>query len=196
MIPPDLRAGLLALLLACAWLPARAEAAPQATAPKAGEAAATQEKFGQQVTLPERTLLYRTVKTSWDEAWVNISGAFKALHADAARLKLKTAGNPLVIYRSTADDSFVFDAALPIAAAPAAAPGGDLHVGPSRTGKAVKFFYHGAFGAMDSTYELIANYIDSEKLDTEDLSIEEYVSDPATAKPSDITINIYMPLKK
>jgi effector-binding domain-containing protein len=184
--------GLLAALFAVsAWLPAYAEDAPKAAAP-----AAAQENFGEEVILPARTLLYRTKKTSWDRAWADIAGAFKALHADAGRLKLKVTGHPLVIYRSTADDGFTFDAALPVEAAPREAPGGDLHIGPSRTGKAIRFSYHGAFDAMDSTYELIANYIDSEKLDTEDLSIEEYVSDPAMAKPSDITLNIYMPLKK
>jgi effector-binding domain-containing protein len=106
-------------------------------------------------------------------------------------------GKPLVIYRSTADDSFEFDAALPIEAAPAKAPTEEgVRVGPARTGKAIKFAYRGAFDAMDSTYELISNYIDTKKINAEDLSIEEYITDPATTKPSEIEINIYMPLKK
>jgi effector-binding domain-containing protein len=180
-----------ALFVASAWLPARAEGAPKAAAP-----AVVPADFGEEVALPERTLLYRTTKTSWDEAWVSIADAFKTLRADAGRLKLKVTGNPLVIYRSTSDEGFEFDAALPIEAAPAEAPGDDLHVGPSRTGKALKFPYHGAFDAMDSTYELVSNYIDTKNINAEDLSIEEYVTDPATANPSDITINIYMPLKK
>lgn len=189
------KAGLLAVLvLACAAFPAGA----QGTSPDASKDAAKtsqQDQFGEEVMLPERTLLSRTTKTSWDEAWVNIADAFKTLRADAARLNLKVTGNPLVIYRSTADDSFEFDAALPIESAPATPPEGDLRVGPGRTGKALKFAYHGAFDAMDSTYELISNFIDAKKLNAEDLSIEEYVTDPATANPTDITLNIYMPLK-
>jgi effector-binding domain-containing protein len=157
----------------------------------------TEEISGEEVTLPERTLLLRTTRTSWDEAWAGIVEAFKTVRADADKLKVKVTGNPLVIYRSTADDSFEFDAALPIEAAPASPPTEEgLHVGPARTGKAVKFVYRGAFDAMDGTYELISNYIDSKKLNAEDLSIEEYVTDPATTKPSEIVINIYMPLKK
>lgn len=160
-------------------------------------AAQSDEVFGEEVQLPERTLLMRTTRTSWEEAWPSIVEAFKAVRADAEKLGVKVTGNPLVIYRSTADDSFEFDAALPIEAAPLKAPTEEgVRVVPSRTGKAVKFVYRGAFDAMDSTYELISNYIDTKKLNAEDLSIEEYVTDPATTKPSDIQINIYMPLKK
>jgi effector-binding domain-containing protein len=160
-------------------------------------AAQSDEVFGEEVTLPERTLLMRATRTSWEEAWPSIVEAFKAVRADAQKLGVKVTGNPLVIYRSTADDSFEFDAALPIEAAPATAPTEEgVRVAPARTGKAIKFVYRGAFDAMDSTYELISNYIDTKKLNAEDLSIEEYITDPATTKPSAIEINIYMPLKK
>jgi effector-binding domain-containing protein len=159
---------------------------------------ASPENFGEEVTLPERTLLMRRTKTSWDEAWPNIVAAFKAAREDADKLKVKVTGQPLIIYRSTADDSFEFDAALPIEAAPATppTPGGDVTIGAARTGKALKFVYKGPFDAMDSTYELVSNFIDSKKIEAEDLSIEEYVTDPVTTKPEEIVINIYMPLKK
>jgi len=166
-------------------------------AAKEQPAATADEVFGEEVMLPERTLLMRSTRTSWEEAWVSIVAAFKAVRADAEKLGVKVTGKPLVIYRSTADDSFEFDAALPIEAAPAKAPTEEgVRVGPARTGKAVKFVYRGAFDAMDSTYELISNYIDTKKINAEDLSIEEYITDPATTKPSEIEINIYMPLKK
>lgn len=159
--------------------------------------ASTDEVFGEEVQLPERTLLLRTTRTSWEEAWSSIVEAFKTVRADAEKLGVKVTGLPLVMYRSTADDSFEFDAALPIEAAPVKAPTEEgLRVGPGRSGKALKFVYRGAFDSMDSTYELISNFIDSKKVNAEDLSIEEYVSDPATTKPAEIVINIYMPLKK
>jgi effector-binding domain-containing protein len=111
-------------------------------------------------------------------------------------LKLKVTGPSLVIYRSTNDEGFEFDAALPIEADPASPPGEGFKIEPTRTGKAIKFVYRGAFDAMDSTYENISNYIDSKRIDAEDLSIEEYVTDPVTTKPEEIVINIYMPHKK
>jgi len=157
---------------------------------------ASQEPFGEEVTLTERKALFRHNKTSWEEAWVNLVGAFKATRAEAERLNLKVNGAPLVIYRSTSDEGFEFDAALPIEAEPTGSPGDNFRVGPTRAGKAVKFVYRGPFDAMDATYENISNYIDSKRIDAEDLSIEEYVSDPIATKPEEIVINIYMMLKK
>jgi len=181
-----------AILISCLISAAAAQDAQKGASAKSG----IQEPFGEEVTLPARTLLMRKAKTSWDEAWPNIISTFKAVRADADKLQLKVTGAPLVIYRSTSDDSLEFDAALPIESAPKDALTGDLSVGPARTGKAIKFVYKGPFDAMDSTYELISNYIDSKKIEAEDLSIEEYITDPLTTKPEEIVINIFMPLKK
>jgi effector-binding domain-containing protein len=170
-------------------------AAAEAQQPKA-PAPAVQDPFGEEVMLPERKALIRRSTTSWPDAWVNLVAAFKATRAEAERLKLKVTGPSLVIYRSTNDEGFEFDAALPIEADPASPPGEGFKIEPTRTGKAIKFVYRGAFDAMDSTYENISNYIDSKRIDAEDLSIEEYVTDPVTTKPEEIVINIYMPLKK
>jgi effector-binding domain-containing protein len=157
---------------------------------------ASQEPFGEEVTLTERKALFRHNKTSWEEAWVNLVAAFKATRAEAERLNLKVNGAPLVIYRSTSDEGFEFDAALPVESEPSVSPGEDFRVGLTRAGKAIKFVYRGPFDAMDATYENISNYIDSKRIDAEDLSIEEYVSDPISTKPEEIVINIYMMLKK
>ena len=182
---------LAALLLAYAL-----SLAAEAQEPKAPAPSATQDPFGEEVMLPERKALIRRSKTSWEEAWVNLVATFKTVRAEAERLKLKATGPSLVIYRSTSDEGFEFDAALPIEGDPATPPGEDFKVGPTRTGKAIKFVYRGPFDAMDSTYENISNYIDSKRIDAEDLSIEEYITDPTTTKPEEIMINIYMPLKK
>ena len=170
--------------------------AAQAQETKAPKPSATEEPFGEEVTMPERKALFRHSKTSWQDAWINLVATFKTARAEAERLKLKVIGPSLVMYRSTSDEGFEFDAALPIEADPASPPGEDFTVGPTRTGKAIKFVYRGPFDAMDSTYENISNYIDSKRIEAEDLSIEEYVTDPVTTKPEEIVINIYMPLKK
>jgi effector-binding domain-containing protein len=181
---------LAALLLAFALA-----AAAQAQESKSPQPSAAQDPFGEEVTLPERKALFRHNKTSWEQAWINLVATFKTVRAEAERLKLKAIAPSLVIYRSTSDEGFEFDAALPIEGDPASPPGEDFKIGPTRTGKAVKFVYRGPFDAMDSTYENISNYIDSKRIDAEDLSIEEYVTDPVATKPEEIVINIYMPLK-
>jgi len=190
-VPLPVTARLLAAALLFSVLPAAAGAQEK----KAPAASASQEPFGEEVTLPERKALFRHSKTSWEEAWINLVATFKTERAEADRLKLKVNGAPLVIYRSTSDEGFEFDAALPIEADPASPPGEDFRIGQTRGVKAIKFVYRGPFDAMDATYENISNYIDSKRIDAEDLSIEEYVTDPVTTKPDGIVINIYMPLK-
>ncbi len=105
-------------------------------------------------------------------------------------------GQPLLIYRATDDDGFEFEAALPIEAAPAQAPGGEISVGPAPTGRALKFVHRGAFDGMETTYESIANYIEGKGLTAEELFIEEFVTDPLTSKQDALVINVYVPLKK
>jgi effector-binding domain-containing protein len=180
-----------ALLLAVALSLAAKAQDSKALAPSA-----SQEPFGEEVTMPERKALFRRNKTSWEEAWINLVATFKTVRAEAERLKLKVNGPSLVIYRSTSDEGFEFDAALPIEGDAATPPGEDFKIGPTRSVKALKFVYRGPFDAMDSTYENISNFIDSKRIEAEDLSIEEYVTDPVTTKSDGIVINIYMPLKK
>lgn len=182
-------------LLAALLLAVSLAAAAQAQESKAPQPSASQDPFGEEVTLPERKALFRHNKTSWEEAWINLVATFKTVRAEAERLKLKVIAPSLVIYRSTSDEGFEFDAALPVEGDPASALAEDFRIGPTRTGKAIKFVYRGPFDAMDSTYENISNFIDSKRIDAEDLSIEEYVTDPVTTKPEEIVINIYMPLK-
>ena len=69
-------------------------------------------------------------------------------------------------------------------------------MGPGPSGKALKFVHRGSFDTLDSSYESILNFIDTQKLNAADLSIEEYTTDPVTTKPEDLVINIYMPLKE
>jgi effector-binding domain-containing protein len=182
-------------LLAALLLAVSLAAAAQAQESKAPAPSASQDPFGEEVTLPERKALFRHNKTSWEEAWINLVATFKTARAEAERLKLKVIAPSLVIYRSTSDEGFEFDAALPVEGDPASALAEDFRIGPTRTGKAIKFVYRGPFDAMDSTYENISNFIDSKRIDAEDLSIEEYVTDPVITKPEEIVINIYMPLK-
>ncbi|HLL26203.1 MAG TPA: GyrI-like domain-containing protein [Xanthobacteraceae bacterium] len=185
----------MARLLAASLLAVTLTAAAFAQETKTPAPKASQDPFGEEVMLPDHKALFRHSKTSWEEAWANLVATFKAVRAEADRLKLKAVAPALVIYRSTSDEGFEFDAALPIETDPASPPGEDFKIGQTRTGKAIKFVYRGPFDAMDSTYENISNFIDSKRIDAEDLSIEEYVTDPTATKPEEIVINIYMPLK-
>ncbi len=101
----------------------------------------------------------------------------------------------MTIYTQTDDKGFSFKAAMPIAAAPANPPKGDIAVGPAPTGKALKFVHRGSYDAMDSTYEAITNYLDDKHLEATDLFIEEYVTDPVKTDPDSLVVNVFVPVK-
>ena len=84
------------------------------------------------------------------------------------------------------DAGFEFQAAVPIAETPKDPPQGDLTVGKSPAGKALKFVHRGSYDAMDATYELITNYLDEKQLEVRDLFVEQYMKDPITTPEDDL----------
>ena len=176
------------LLLACVPVAAQTPAVPPEVV--------TRDPFGEEVTFPARTVLFRSGEAGWEEGWPKLVEAFRDLRAAADKLNLNVTGPGLVIYRGTSDDGFKFEAALPVEGAPSSPPADEFALGPGPTGKALKFVHRGSFDTLDSSYESILNYIDTQKLSAADLAIEEYTTDPVTTKPEDLVINIYMPLKE
>jgi effector-binding domain-containing protein len=153
------------------------------------------ETFAEEVTLPEKTIIYFKGTGNWDAAFETIVDAFKNVNAFLAKQGIKAAGSPMTIYTSTDDTSFQFEAAVPVTDPPANAPQGDIAVGQSPSGRAYKFVHHGSYDAMDTTYEAITNYLDEKQLEAKDLFIEEYVTDPVTTPEDKLVINIYVPIK-
>ena len=189
----------LATLFAFA-LPARAqqptpEQKPPAQGTEQKPPAQGTETFAEEVTLPEKTIIYFKGTGNWDSAFETIVDAFKNVNAFLAKQRIKPAGSPMTIYTSTDDTSFQFEAAIPVTDPPANPPQGDIAVGQSPSGKAYKFVHHGSYDAMDTTYEAITNYLDEKQLEAKDLFIEEYVMDPVTTPEDKLVINIYVPIK-
>ncbi len=171
-------------------LPAGAQQASEQKPPAQGS-----ETFAEEVTLPEKTIIYFKGTGNWDSAFETIVDAFKNVNAVLAKQGIKAAGSPMTIYTSTDDTSFEFEAGVPVADPPANPPQGDIAVGQSPSGRAYKFVHHGSYDAMDSTYEAITNYLDEKQLEAKDLFIEEYVTDPVTTPEDKLVINIYVPIK-
>lgn len=153
------------------------------------------DAFGEEVTLPDRAIVYLKGRSNWDAAFDTLIDAFKSLDEYLAKVGLKPNGPFMTIYTETDDTGFSFEAAAPVAQAPANPPKGDIAVGQAPSGKALKFVHRGSYDAMDSTYEAITNYLDEKQLDAKDLFIEEYASDPVKADPKSLLINVYVPVK-
>jgi effector-binding domain-containing protein len=147
------------------------------------------------VTLPDRTIVYLKGHTNWDSAFDTLIDAFKSLNEFLDKQGIKPNGPFITVYTQTDDTGFSFQAAAPVASAPANPPKGDIAVGSAPGGKALKFVHRGSYDAMDSTYEAITNYLDEKQLDAEDLFIEEYTTDPVKTDPNNLVINVFVPIK-
>jgi effector-binding domain-containing protein len=188
----------LSLLFAAAPALAQAPAEPQAQEPAEPDAPLPLQPgdaFGEPVTLPQRTLIYVRGQTTWDKAYDTLVAAYKSLNQYMDQQGIQPSGPAMTIYTETDDNGFKFRAALPVAAPPKNSPTGDIAVGPAPDGKALKFVHRGSYDAMDSTYEAITNYLDEKELDSQDMFIEEYVTDILKTPADNLVVNIFVPVK-
>jgi effector-binding domain-containing protein len=156
---------------------------------------APDDPFGAEVMMTETTIVYLAGFGVWDSAFGTITGALKSVYGALEKIGVKASGAPMTIYTATDDNGFQFQAAVPVAQAPATPPGGDIKVGKAPTGKALKFVHRGSYDAMDTTYEAITNYLDDKRLEAKDLFVEQYMKDPLTTPEDDLVIEVYVPLK-
>jgi hypothetical protein len=61
--------------------------------------------------------------------------------------------------------------------------------------KALKFVHRGSHDDMDSTFELITNYLDEKQFEPKDVFVEQFMKDPVTTPQDDFVIEVYVPLK-
>jgi len=183
--------------LACAAGPAAAQTArpPAQSLPASPSPLQPGDAFGEPVTLPPRTIVYLKGHTNWDAAFETLVDAFKSLNEYLDKQGIKPNGPAMTIYTQTDDTGFNFEAAVPLAAAPANPPKGDIAIGQAPSGKAFKFVHRGSYDAMDSTYEAITNYLEAKGLEAKDLFIEEYATDPVKSNPDKMVINVFVPVK-
>jgi effector-binding domain-containing protein len=156
---------------------------------------ASDDPFGEQVTLTEKTIIYFTGSGLWDTAFETIVDALKSVYRTMEKLGVKPDGAPMTIYTATDDTGFQFQAAVPVGQAPTLPPDSDLKVGKSPVGTALKFVHRGSYDAMDTTYDAITHHLDERKLEAKDLFVEQYVKDPVTTPEDDLVIEVYVPLK-
>jgi effector-binding domain-containing protein len=167
--------------------------APQA-APQNGPAPAG-ETFGEDAALTAKTIIYVKGSGSWDKAFDVISGSFKKIKTYLDKEGIKPDGLPMTIFTATDDTGFDYQAAVPIAAMPKNPPHGELAVGQSPEGKALKFVHRGSYEDLDNMYEAITNYLDDRRLEARDMFIEEYETDPTVADSKKLVVNVYVLIK-
>ena len=152
------------------------------------------DAFGEEVTLPERTIVFVAGSGKWDNAFETITDALKTVNGYLQKQGIKAAGPSMTIYTSTNDTSFEFQAAIPVSQAPKDPPAGDLAVGKTTAGRAYKFIHRGSYDDMDTTYDAITNFLDEKQLDAKGLFIEQYVTDPLTTPQDKLVVEVFVPV--
>ncbi len=64
------------------------------------------DAFGEEVTLPERTIIYIQGHSNWDGAFETLVDAFKSLNEYLAKQGIKPNGPAMTIYTQTDDTGF------------------------------------------------------------------------------------------
>lgn len=157
--------------------------------------AQSNEVFAEEVTLNAKIIVFLSGKATWDSAYPTLTGSFKSITSFLAKQKLQPAGLPMTIYTAVDHTGFAYQAAVPIAAAPANFPRGAIAVGQSPAGKALKFVYRGSYDSMDMLYESITHYLDEKRIERQGLFIEEYVTDPASTPEDKLVVNVFVLVK-
>jgi effector-binding domain-containing protein len=170
--------------------PPAAEAPPATTAPKVQSA----DPFGEEQTLTAKKVLMLKGSATWDSAFESIVSSLKTLSAFLDKQNIKPAGSVIIVYTSTDDNGFTYQAEIPVDQEPKNLAKG-MNIGTSPEGQTLKFVHRGSYDNMDNTYEAITNHLDEKKLEAKDTFIEEYVTDPLTTTEDKLVINVFVPLK-
>jgi effector-binding domain-containing protein len=177
-----------------------AAAKPEGTpppAPTAPEGITTKpsDPFGQDITLTAKPIVYLKGSGTWDKAFATISGSLKKVEAYVDKAGLKADGLPMTIFLATDDRGFDYEAAVPLAAPPKDPPQGEIAAGQSPDGNALEFVHRGSYEALDDTYEAITNYLDEKRIESKNVLIEQYVTDPVTADEKNLVVNVFVLIK-
>jgi effector-binding domain-containing protein len=170
----------------------------QVPAPPAAQEAPppqNQEAFGEEVMLVAKPIVFVNGKTTWDKAYPTLIDKFKSISGFLGKQKVAPAGSAMTIYTSVYDTGFAYQAAVPVAEAPAKMPRGGMTVGQSPAGKALKFVHHGSYEAMEMLYEAINNHLDGKGIEKQGLFFEEYVTDPVTTPEDKLVVNVFVMVK-
>ena len=174
---------------------AQTPAAPAADSPADKSTPAAAEPFAEDTTLTAKTIVYVKGSGVWDTAFETISSSFKKLKAYIDKEGLKTDGPPMTIFTQTDDTGFQFQAAVPIVEPPKNPPHGEIGIGTSPEGRALKFVHRGSYDGLDNTYEAITNYLDERRMEAKDLFIEQYVTDPLSTDEDHLIVNVLVLVK-
>lgn len=171
-------------------------AADKAESP-AGSEAPVESLAGQMIDVAARPVAILRGQGAWNEGLKTLSEAIAKVSAATARAGLAATGRPLAAFTETDENGFHFEAMIPIAKAPEGKGqlGDGVEIGASPAGKALKFQHRGPYDDIDTTYEAITAYLDEKGLDTQNVFIEEYLTDLKSGDDEGLEVDVYVFVK-
>ena len=104
-------------------------------------------------------------------------------------------GMPMAITRSWENNVWEFDAAIPVDLTSVEGETGEIQLGQTYSGKAVKYIQKGSYDQGEASYALLDAYIEENELVRNGNPWEVYANDPASVPESEILTYIYQPVK-
>ncbi len=144
------------------------------------------------VTAEAQPILY--VSTSSAQSDQAVAAALGAAFGEISRFMatrgLKHAGTPMSISQSRTGNGYQFDAAIPVEN-PEVRPTGNIRVGWSPSGAAVRAVHQGGYSTLNETYNKVGAYIAVQRLEHNGVTFEQYVSDPGETAEGDLITHVY-----
>jgi effector-binding domain-containing protein len=180
--------------------PAQESAPPAATTPQAAPAAPathaeSNDAFGAETDLIAKSIVYVKGTGTWEDTFETITAALKKLKTYTDKEGLKADGPAITIFTSADDKGFDYEVAVPTDAPPKNPPHGEIAVGTSPQGRALKFVYRGSYDELELFYETVTNYLDDHRIDLPNSYIEEYPTDLLSTDPDKLVVNVLIPIK-
>src|SRR5712672_2510091 len=96
--------------------PAPATPPPAAEAPAAPAPAPVQtaDPFGDEITLTAKTAVVLKGSANWDTAFETLIDSFKKIVSLLDKQGIKSSGNSMIVYTSTDDNGFTYQAEIPV----------------------------------------------------------------------------------
>ena len=145
--------------------------------------------------VPAQDILF--VSTSSREDPVEIAAAMASAYEEIGKFMneagISMQGQPMAITRLREEGLYQFDAAIPVDVVPVEVHG-QVRIGKSPSGDAVRAIHYGDFSRMMPSYEKMTAYMSAHGLSHGGVSWEHYISDPGTTATEDLVTHIYIML--
>lgn len=180
-----------------ATTPAPAATTPPTTPAPAAQPGADVDAASQPFEVKARPAVVVSGSAKWEDGYKAITVALGKARAAALKAGLKEGGRPVAAFVDTDDDTFKFQAMVPLdGPVPATVDlGPEAKAGETPAGRAIKFQHRGAYDDVDSTYEAITAFLDEKGFEAQNIFVEEYLNDPKGADDSGLEMAIYVFIK-